>query len=145
MEPSNHTTPWIFSLMWMMSHPWSLVKQFIHSTSEIFLIQMVSKSWIDSGAVQTQFLKSSISADEDGVPSWSQHQKCKRRRQIIMFTLLCLLFYLVPQEILVMAPEMQEEEVNYNVYSSMFTLLSGATKDPGHGTRNASGVLIFWW
>ena len=53
MEQSDHTTPRVFSLMWMVSHPGSLAKQFIHSTSEIFLIQMVSKSWIDSGAVQT--------------------------------------------------------------------------------------------
>ena len=41
--------------------------------------------------------------------------------------------------ILVTAPEIQEEEVNYNIYSSMFTLLSGAARDPGHGTRNARG------
>ena len=84
------------------------MKQFIHSTSEIFLMQMVSKFWIDSGAVQTQFLKSSINADgvpswvnllfiadgvpswsvaehfcnvyEDGVPSWSQHQKLQEEK-----------------------------------------------------------------
>ena len=37
MEKSDHTTPRVFSLMRMMSHPGSLVKQFIHSTSEILL------------------------------------------------------------------------------------------------------------
>ena len=37
MERSNCTTPRVFSLMRMMSHPRSLVKQFIHSTSEILL------------------------------------------------------------------------------------------------------------
>ena len=37
MEKSDHTTPRVFSLMRMMSHPGSLAKQFIHSTSEILL------------------------------------------------------------------------------------------------------------
>ena len=38
MEKSDHTTPRVFSLMRMMSHPGSVVKQFIyHSTSEILL------------------------------------------------------------------------------------------------------------
>ena len=62
----------------------------------------------------------------------------------MMFTLLCSLSYLVPQEILVTAPELQEEEGIYDVHSSMFTLLSGAARDPGHGTRIARGVLIIW-
>ena len=64
MEQSDHTTPQVFLLMWMMSHPGSLAKQFIHSTSEIFLMQMVSKSCIDSGAAL-------LNVNEDGVPSWS--------------------------------------------------------------------------
>ena len=37
MEKSAHTTPRVFSLVRMMSHPGSPVKQFIHSTSEILL------------------------------------------------------------------------------------------------------------
>ena len=37
MKKSNRTTPRVFSLMRMMSHPRSLAKQFIHSTSEILL------------------------------------------------------------------------------------------------------------
>ena len=41
----------------------------------------------------------------DGVPSWSQHQKCKRRRWDFM----------------------------------MFTLLSGAARNPGHGTKFMRG------
>ena len=35
MEKSDCTTPRVFPLMRMMSHPGSLAKQFIHSTSEI--------------------------------------------------------------------------------------------------------------
>ena len=37
MEKSDYTTPRVFSLMRMMSHPRSLTKQFIHPTSEILL------------------------------------------------------------------------------------------------------------
>ena len=37
MEKSDYTTPRVFSLMRMMSHPRSLAKQFIHLTSEILL------------------------------------------------------------------------------------------------------------
>ena len=64
----------------------------------------------------------------------------------IMFTLLFPLFYLVPQEILVTAPEMQEEEVGlFIMFTLLFPLFYLATaRDPGHGTRNARGVLIFW-
>ena len=63
MEQSDHMTPRVFSFMWMVSHPGSLVKQFIHSTSDIFLMQMVLKSWIDSGAVL-------LNVNEDGILSW---------------------------------------------------------------------------
>ena len=37
MVKSDYTTPRVFLLMRMMSHPGSLAKQFIHSTSEILL------------------------------------------------------------------------------------------------------------
>ena len=37
MEKSDCTTPRVFSLMRMMSHPRSLAKQFIQSTLEILL------------------------------------------------------------------------------------------------------------
>ena len=47
--------------------------------------------------------------------------------------------------ILVTAPEMQEEEAGINnVHSSISTLLSGTTRDPGHGPRNARGGGNFW-
>ena len=40
---------------------------------------------------------------------------------------------------------MQEEEAGiYDVHSSISTLLSGAARDPGHGTRNARGGGNFW-
>ena len=37
MEKSDYTTPRVFSLMRMMSHPKSLIGQFIHLSSEILL------------------------------------------------------------------------------------------------------------
>ena len=37
MEKSDYTTPRVFSLMRMMSHPKSLIEQFIHLSSEILL------------------------------------------------------------------------------------------------------------
>ena len=37
MEKSDCTTPRVFSLMGMMSHPRSLMRQFVHLTSEILL------------------------------------------------------------------------------------------------------------
>ena len=47
--------------------------------------------------------------------------------------------------ILVTAPEMQEEKLGiYDVHSSISTLLSGVTRDPGHSTRNARGGGNFW-
>ena len=140
MEQSDHMTPRVFSLMWMMSHPGSLVKQFIHTISEIFLMmQMVFQSlvsakqsnhltprisllmWMvshpDSLAEQFLFVNEdgvpswvTFLIVADGVPSWSWHQKCKRRRE---FKSIRYISNLVPQ-------------------------------DPGHSTRNARGVLIFW-
>ena len=38
MEQSDHMIPRVFSLMQMVSQPGLLVKQFIHSTSEFFLM-----------------------------------------------------------------------------------------------------------
>ena len=57
MEQSDHTTPRVFSLMWMVSHPGSLAKQFIHSTSENFFMQMVLKSLVNSRAVFLMFMR----------------------------------------------------------------------------------------
>ena len=84
---------------------------------------MVLKSWIDSGAVQTQFPKSSI--DVDGVPSWVN-----------------LLFVVDGVPSSSQAPEMQEEEGNFWVMSISQFLFAVVTNSsawrydyPGHGTR----------
>ena len=81
MEQSAHMTPRVFSLMWMMSHPESLVEQFIHTISGIILMmQMVLKSLVNSRTVL-------LNIYEDGVPSWSRHQKCKRRREFLVMSI----------------------------------------------------------
>ena len=62
-------TPRVFLLMWMVSHPGSLVKQFIHSVPEIFLMMRMGVEILShqQNSLNTQFQKSSI--DVDGVPS----------------------------------------------------------------------------
>ena len=44
-------------------------------------------------------------------------------------------------DILVMAPEMQEEIL----FSGELYIFYLVPQDPGHGTRNARGDVIFWW
>ena len=53
MEQSNHTIPRVFSLMQMVSHPWSLAEQSKHTISRNLFI------------------------NEDGVPSWSIPEQFK--------------------------------------------------------------------
>ena len=182
MEKSDHTTPWVFSLMRMMYHPGSLrsslytqlqksswcrwcqnpeliVEQFKHRSWDLLLMQMVSCPgfiFYDDGwcPILVTFLllwmvshPGHILIVVDGVPSWS-HSYCCRwcpilvtflllqmvshpghntrnargggRNLFKMSTLLFPLFYLVPQEILVMAPEMQEEEARIYLRCPLF-------------------------
>ena len=75
MEQSHHMIPRVFSLMWMVSHPGSLAKQFIHTISGIFLMQVVLKSWVNllfvvGGVPSWSLAEQFLSVNEDGVPSW---------------------------------------------------------------------------
>ena len=69
MEQSDHMTPRVFSLMWMVSHPGSLAKA-VYTFSSRNLLDDVDGVKILShqqNSLNTQFQKSSI--DADGVPS----------------------------------------------------------------------------
>ena len=58
MEKSDCTTPRVFSLMRMMSHPRSLMRQFIHLTSEILLgdgVEILNYQWSSSNTIPEIF------------------------------------------------------------------------------------------
>ena len=104
---------------------------------------MVSQSWV--------YLLFVV----DGVPSWSHFycwwtmshpahgtRNARGGGGFIMFTLQFPLSYLVPQEILVTAPEMQEDGRMFTWlgFQLLFIPQLGATRDPGHGTKIMRGV-----
>ena len=102
--------------------------------------------------------------------SWSWHQKCKRRRAIRNFQLTVHSSTLVPQDYPGHSTRnCKRRRWDFKLISStllilchkkswswhqkckrrrwefmMFTLLSGATRYPGHSTRNARGGGDFW-
>ena len=57
----------------------------------------------------------------------------------MMFTLLCSLSYLVPQEILVMAPKIARGGGQLG-FQLLFIPQLGATRNLGHGTKIARGI-----
>ena len=108
-------------------------------------MRMVSKSWVNLLVVA------------DGVPSWSQHQKCRRRREFLVSGISCFLTGAMRSwswhmkckrrrefllsgissiwccNILVMAPGTSRGGSGFSatVYSSIW-----CHDNPGHGTRN---------